>query len=384
MSKSFFEPAEFQARQNRVRAAMTQQGIDLLLVINPVNINYLVGSATKAYQVFQCLFFPLEPGPPTLLLRLPDVAEALDESLVQDVRGWDGRYWEDPVEVFKSIMQSKGWLKKRVGLETPAYYLSVEDYLKVKAVLADTQVIEATYLIENLKLVKSPAELAYIRKAAEIADLGVDAITRKLEAGLTELQVAAEAHGAMMGAGGESPPSPMNFVSGERSCYGHGRPTDRVLKPGDFMQVEWGAQYRRYVSTIGRHWNLGKPSARAKEIHEVTDEACNAYTAAVKAGVHGEIPHKAAADVIAKAGLAEWNVHKSGYGIAPGFPPAWGENMNVFDKSKHTLQAGMVISVEPPIFIHPEHIGARLIDCLIVGENGAEVLSRRPRDLIVI
>jgi Xaa-Pro aminopeptidase len=58
--------------------------------------------------------------------------------------------------------------------------------------------------------------------------------------------------------------------------------------------------------------------------------------------------------------------------------------MNVFDKSKHTLQAGMVISVEPPVFIHPEHIGARLIDCMIVTENGAEILSKRPRDLIVI
>jgi Xaa-Pro aminopeptidase len=225
-------------------------------------------------------------------LRLPDVAEALDESLVQDVRGWDGRYWEDPVEVFKSIMQSKDWLGKRVGLETPAYYLSVENYLKVKAVLADTQVVEATYLIENLKLVKSPAELAYVRKAAEIADIGVDAITGKLALGLTELQVAGEAHAAMMGANGESPPSPMNFASGERSAYGHGRPTERVLKPGDFMQIEWGAQYRRYVSTIGRHWNMGQPSARAREIHDVTNEACNAYTAAVKAGVPGEIPHQ--------------------------------------------------------------------------------------------
>src|SRR5579883_3381447 len=115
MSKEFFEPAEFADRQQRVRATMEQQTIELLLVINPININYLVGSATKAYQTFQCLFFPIDPNEaPVLLLRLPDVAEALDVSLVRDVRGWNGRHWEDPVDVLKSILTEKKWLTRRI------------------------------------------------------------------------------------------------------------------------------------------------------------------------------------------------------------------------------------------------------------------------------
>ncbi|MGH8291724.1 MAG: M24 family metallopeptidase [Steroidobacteraceae bacterium] len=385
MSELFFSRAEFDERQNRVRRVMQKRGIELLLVISPINIHYLVGSATKAYQAFQCLFFPLEePRPNLLLLRLSDVAEALDVSLVQDVRGWNGRCYEDPLEVFRSILREKGWLNKRIGLETPSYYLSVTDYLKMKAVLGEAPVVEATHLIEEIRVVKSPAELRYVRAAAGIADVGLEAIADTLAVGLNELEVAAAAHSAMMSTGGESPPSPMNFVSGERTCYGHGRPTDRVMRHGDFVHAEWGGQFRRYCATLGRHFSLGPPSARAKELHEVTSDACDAYIGSVKAGVSFARPHRAAAQVIAKAGFAEFSLHESGYGIAPGFPPGWGESMSVFDEGSCTLQEGMVISVEPPILIHAEHIGARLIDCLIVHDHWAEVLSKQPRELVVV
>jgi Xaa-Pro aminopeptidase len=383
MSKEFFHPSEFGARQVRVRRAMAEQDLDLLLVISPVNINYLVGAATKAYQVFQCLFFTAEPGPLTLLLRLPDVAEAIDFSLAQDVRGWDGRRWEDPVAVFDAILKEKGWRKSRIGFETPAYYLSVEDYRKLQAVLADAKVSDATHLVENLKLVKSPAEIEYIKKAAAIADIGIEAIGRNLAPGRSEREVAADAQYAMTIAGGDNPASPMNFMSGERTGYAHGQPSDRVLRQGDFVHVQFGGQYRRYCSTIGRHYSLGMASAHAREIHKVTSEACDACVAAIKAGVPAAYPHQVATDVIRKAGFSEFNLHKTGYGIAPGFPPAWGESLTVFDQSSYTLEAGMVVSVEPPIFIHSENIGARLIDCVIVRANGAEVLSRHSRDLII-
>jgi Xaa-Pro aminopeptidase len=104
--------------------------------------------------------------------------------------------------------------------------------------------------------------------------------------------------------------------------------------------------------------------------------------ATIKAGVRAEDVHLAAAKVIHDAGLGAYNVHTTGYGIAPGFPPSWGETTNMFYGSNDVLEAGMVMSVEPPIFIHPEKIGGRLIDCVIVTETGCEMLSRYPRDLI--
>jgi len=76
--------------------------------------------------------------------------------------------------------------------------------------------------------------------------------------------------------------------------------------------------------------------------------------------------------------------HTSGYGMAPGFPPSWGESTNMFGGSKDVLRAGMVISVEPAVFIKDERIGVRLIDNCLITEKGVEVLSRTPRDLIIV
>jgi Xaa-Pro dipeptidase len=384
MSKDFFERSEFEARQAKVRKAMAAQDLDLMMVISPVNINYLIGAAAKAYQVFQCLLFPRDAGPLTLILRMSDVAEVRDHSLATDVRGWNGFKSEDPIAVLKSVLEEKRLLKGRIGLEMPGYYLSVGNYLKIKDRLTGAELVDATNLIEDLKLAKSAAELAYVRRAAEVADVGIDVIARSLALGKTERDVAADAHGAMMRAGGDSPPSPMNFVSGERTCYSHGLPSDRKLGLGDFMHIEFGGQYRRYCSTIARHFSMGKPSALAQKIHDVTNAACEAAIATIKAGAPAHRPHQEAKRVIQEAGFGDYNVHTTGYGIAPGFPPSWGENINMLDDDGKLLQAGMVVSIEPPIFIHPQKIGARLIDCVIVEANGASVLSRHPRDLVII
>jgi Xaa-Pro dipeptidase len=104
----------------------------------------------------------------------------------------------------------------------------------------------------------------------------------------------------------------------------------------------------------------------------------------LRAGAPAVEGHEAAKAVIAAAGLDAYRMHTTGYGMAPGFPPSWGESPNIFGGSKDILQAGMVVSVEPNIFIAEEGLGARIIDNLLVTETGAELLSTSPRDLIVV
>lgn len=384
MSKEHFPISEFEARQARVRSRMAEQGIDLLLVISPVNINWLIGAQAKAYQVFQCLFFPLDPASPKVMtLRLGDVAEVLDTSLADEVQGWGGRHFEDPIDRVEKIMNEHKWKGLRIGVEFPDYYLSVRNYKKLMARLeAFGPVIDATMLVERLKWAKSAVELDYVRQAARIADIGISTISETLKAGMTEREVAAVAHGAMMAAGGESPASPMNFVSGERTCYAHGLPTDRVLLDGDFMHIEFGGQVRKYCSTIARHFTLGTPSDRALEVHDALIEACDAVIDYIRPGVRGQDVHEVATKVLRKRGLEAYNLHTTGYGIAPGFPPSWGEGMNLFFGGEDLVEAGMVLSVEPPVFIHGEGIGGRIIDCVVVTDNGCELLSKIPRDLI--
>ncbi|MBI4182408.1 MAG: aminopeptidase P family protein [Proteobacteria bacterium] len=384
MSKHDFALSEFQDRQRRVRAEMERAGLDLLLVISPVNVNYLIGSRGKIWQFFRCLFFTLEDRPLTYLVKLAEVAEVEDLSLAGDVRGWGGREPEDPIDAFRAVMEEKGFLDRRIGLEAPAYHLGPKEYERIKAVLGGARVVDATHLVESLKLVKSPAELAYIRRAAGICDAGVDTFLRALAPGRTEFEVVAEVHRTMMALGSDAPASPMNFASGERTCYGHGLPSERRLEPGDLCHTEYGASYRRYHATIGRVFCLGTPTPRMREIYRVVRGACDACIAEIRAGVPALRPHQAAKWVIAEAGMDRYRLHTTGYGIGPGFPPLWGESAHMFGDSSHVLQAGMVVSIEPPVFIHQERLGARLIDNVLVTATGAEVLSRSSRDLIEV
>ena len=384
MSKHDFALSEFEDRQARVRVAMAAAGIDLLLVTSPISLHYLIGCRAKGYQELQVLFFPLEPGPLTVLTRLGDEAELIDLTLADEVIGYAGIDPEDPMDVVERIMRERGLLVRRIGLEVPYYYLGAHDYVRFKTLLGDALVTEATHLVENLKLSKSPAELAYIRKAAAIADAAMETAVATIAEGKTELEVAGAMHGTLLGLGGDAAASPMNFATGERSCYAHAMPGERVLRRGDFMHFEYGAAYRRYGATIGRQLCLGPPTARMRVLYQVVRDASDAAIAEMRAGVPAVRPHEAARKVIGDAGLLPYMVHQTGYGIAPGFPPSWLESILMFGGSTYTLEAGMVLSVEPPVMIREERLGARIIDNLLITETGAEILSGFTRDLIVL
>ena len=188
----------------------------------------------------------------------------------------------------------------------------------------------------------------------------------------------------MMSLGGEFTSSPMNFVSGERTPYSHGFPSERVLQDGDLVHHEYGSAYRRYTCTIGRVMCIGEPTARMKEVYQVVRDACDAAIGAIRAGVPASVPHEAAKKVIGDAGMEEGRWHTTGYGIAPGFPPRWSEPFQMDGSSDEPLQSGMVLSIEPPVFLPEERLGARIIDNVLVTDTGCEILSKTSRDLTVV
>jgi Xaa-Pro dipeptidase len=102
----------------------------------------------------------------------------------------------------------------------------------------------------------------------------------------------------------------------------------------------------------------------------------------MKPGVPMVKPHEAAKKVIADAGMDAYRLHTTGYGIGPGYPPSWGENNHLFGDSNYILEPGMVVSIEPPVYINEERIGVRIIDDVLMTEAGAEILSKTSRDLI--
>jgi len=384
MSKHDFSLAEFASRLARVRSAMSQSGIDWLVAVHPASIHWLTGSDAKSYQEFQCLLVGPEGSPLVVLTRRGEMAEFETDSLADDVVGWGGGDIEDPMIPFQRLAERHGLTRSRVGVEVPAYYLHPHHYLALRALLGAALVMEATDLIAELKLVKSPAEIAYVRQAAGIADAAMARFCATLAAGRTELHLAGEVHAELFARNSGIAASPINLVSGPRSAYSHGAPTERVLAPGDFGSIEFGATWRRYTATLGRQFSLGVPTARMRELYDVVRHASDAMIATMADGVPAIVPHEAACRVIGAAGLEPYRVHTSGYSLGPGFPPSWGEPLHMIGGTRHILRAGMVVTVEPPVFIGSEGLGARIIDNVLIGRDGAELLSRHPRALIVI
>ena len=384
MSKHDFCAAEFEHRRSRVRDALREAGLDWLLVCHPTSIHWLTGSDAKSYQEFQCLLISAEPGPVCVLTRAGERNEFRDDALVDRLETYGGGEPDDPLVAFARLADSLELRRSRVGMETPAYYLHPHHYVRLKAWLGDALVAEPTDLVHDLKLVKSPAELGYIRQAARFADRAMAVFAESLAEGRSELEVAADVYHALLSSGSGLAASPINLVSGERSCYSHGAPTERRLKQGDFGSIEYGATYKRYTSTIGRQFCLGRPTPRMRELYDVVRRAADACIAEIRAGVAAVVPHEAAKRVIAEAGLARGRVHTTGYGLAPGFPPTWGEPLHMLSGSRYRLEAGMVLTVEPPVFLDDEPLGARIIDNVLVTTEGAELLSQFSRELIVV
>ena len=252
MSKADFSRGEFADRLRRAREGMAQAGLDWLIAIHPVSIHWLTGSDAKSYQEFQCLLVGAGDEPMVVLTRQGEVHEFETDSLADEVVGWGGGMVEDPVAAFDQLARRHGLMQARVGLEVPGYYLDPHHYLRLRDVLGAALVAEPTNLIADMKLVKSPAEIACIRRAAAIADVALDAFAGALGEGTTELALAGIVYGTLLGAGSGIAASPINLVSGPRSAYSHGAPTERVLQRGDFGSIEFGATFRRYTSTIGR------------------------------------------------------------------------------------------------------------------------------------
>ncbi|MDB5539611.1 MAG: aminopeptidase family protein [Devosia sp.] len=385
MARGDFAAEEFQRRLWLVREQMRARDLNALVVIHPASIHWLTGSEAKSYQEFQCLIVGVtDDAPLVVLARAGEVHEFETEARVDEVVGWGGGITEDPIAAFEVLARRLGLLGESVGLEVPSYYLHPYHYQRLRDFFGSEHLIDATMLVAELRMVKSLTELSYVREAARLADMGMDAFTADLAVGRRELELAGAVYGALLKAGSGIAASPINLVSGPRSAYSHGAPTERQISAGDCVNVEFGATFKRYTATIGRQFVMGQPTPRMRELYDIVRAASDAMIALIRDGVAAIEVHEAARRVIAAAGLEPYRVHLSGYGLGPSFPPSWAEPLHLIDGAKYILRAGMVITIEPPVFIGAEGLGVRIIDNAIVTDTGAELLAASSRKLIEI
>ena len=224
--------------------------------------------------------------------------------------------------------------------------------------------------VSQLRVVKDNDEIALMRKAGELTSLGMKIAYETLSAGMKEIEVAAEIEYAMRKHGSYGTAFDTAVSSGPASAFPHGGCSDREIRPGELVVVDFGAVYKGYRSDMTRTLVAGKPSEKQQRIHKIVKEAQEKAYAAIKPGVKARDVDAAGRRVIEEAGYGEFFVHGLGHGVGLDIHEA--PTLNTV--SKETLQACNVVTDEPGIYL-VGYGGVRIEDTVLVTKNGGEKLT---------
>lgn len=371
-----FGVEEYRARLDRVLAGMAADGLDALVVAAPEDLYYLTGFVTMDMFRFQVLV--LSPGAePVMLLRI--VSEMLFQQTSWTSRAVVYRDHEDPAQALRAVLAGLRVARGRIGVPTHSPYFTPYYLEQSRAAVPDAEWVDTSLLVARHRLVKSPAEIAYIRQAANWAEQGLLAGVSACRPGQTENHVAASMLKTMIEAGSETPAKNPLIGAGPRSALGFASWSGRRIEPGDVVFLEPGACARRYHATLMRCAVAGSPPPELEGWAEVSAAAANAAIAAMKPGVTSGEVDRACRSVVDGTGLGHLFRHRTGYSIGIGFSN-WIEELSLRANDPTPLEPGMVFHVVP--FLTDGRVGIAVSEMAVVTEHGAERVTTLPQRLL--
>ena len=378
-----FTREEFDERGRRVLAAMAARGLDGLLMFKQESMYWLTGYDTFGYCFFQCLVLRAD-GDLVLLTRAPDLRQAEHTSIVEDVRIWADREGSNPAEELRALLADKGLGSKRLGVEYDTHGLTAANGRRLDAALDGfAEMVDATDLVARLRLVKSGAELAYVRCAAELADAALDAAVAETRDGADEGAILAAMHAAIFRGGGDYPGNPFIIGSGRDALLCRYKSGRRRLDARDQLTLEFAGVYRQYHACLMRTILIGEPSARHRALHTACREALLACEERLVPGTPMGAVFDAHAGVFDRHGLREHRLNACGYSLGATYAPSWMDWPMFFHGNPVEVGPGMVFFLHMILFDSEAGLAMTLGRTSLVTGRGAEPLSRAPLDLIV-
>jgi len=367
------QQSSYQARHSKLARILYNSGLDAL-VLNPgPSLIYLTGLHFHLMERPVVAFFTPH-NPPAIVL--PELEAGKTTQLNFAIQIFP--YGEDPdtwLAAFRQAARAVDLDQHQVGVEPGRLRFLELRFLEAAA--EGARFISAEETLAALRMQKDENELAAMRKAAQIAQQGLQAALASFKMGMTERELAGELTIQLLRAGSDSELAFTPIVSGgPNSANPHATPTERPLQAGDLLVIDWGATYDGYLSDITRTFAIGEVEPELVRIAQIVMEANQAGRAAVHPGALAEDVDHAARAVIEKAGYGKFFIHRTGHGLGmEGHEPPYMRAGNTLK-----LSAGMTFTVEPGIYI-PERGGVRVEDDVVVTESGAETLTDLPRDL---
>jgi Xaa-Pro aminopeptidase len=351
-------------RQAALRVALESEGLDALLVTHLPNIRYLTGFSGSAALLL------VRPDTTTLITDFRYAVQAPGEAGEAAVVEIDQQsVWERLGRLLAAAPAGD------LGIESQA--LTVRDSERVARVTRG-RLVPTSDLVERLRAIKSPEEVAAIRSAATLAQGALAEVLPTVRAGQTELEVAAALEASLRRRGSEWHPFPTIVASGPRSALPHARTSARTIEPGEWLLLDFGAQVDGYCADLTRTVVVGaRADERQRTVYELVRSAQRRALEHLRAGMTGREGDALAREVIAARGFGDAFGHSLGHGLglevheAPRLAPT----------ADLPLPMHAVVTVEPGVYL-PGWGGVRLEDDVYLGPDGAVVLSDGRTELV--
>ncbi|OIQ07735.1 aminopeptidase YpdF [Moorella thermoacetica] len=355
------------SRLTRLRELMEREGITALWVHQDENRRYLSGFTGDSGTLL------ITPTAQYLLTDGRFTEQAREEAPDFQIIDLGPHPWEQLGQTLAAAGVEKLFFEAE-----HLTYATYEEFLeKARDWPRPVSLAPVKGLVARLRQVKDAEEIAVLEKAIAIADAGYNHLLSILRPGLTERDIALELEYFMGKQGSRGPSFTTIIASGPRSALPHGVASDRVLQPGDMIVMDFGAVYGGYHSDLTRTVALAPVTAEWRRLYDIVLAAQQQAIAALRPGIQGREADAVAREAIVAAGYGDYFSHGLGHGVGL----AIHEDPTLSSRSEVKLAPGMVVTVEPGVYL-PGRGGIRIEDVVLIQEGGARVLSRAPKEFI--
>ncbi|HSI67026.1 MAG TPA: M24 family metallopeptidase, partial [Planococcus sp. (in: firmicutes)] len=340
-----FGMEEFQKRIRNTKERMASKGIEVLLITNPSNMNYLSGYDGWSFYVHQMLIVIEDEEQPIWIGRTMDANGARITTWLypDNIISYPDTYVQSdvlhPMDFVADILVQIGQGNRAIGVEMENYYFSAKCYEQLKKGLPNAEFQDASSLVNWVRIVKSDQEIEYMKIAGTFAEKAMKDAIQLIKQGVRECDVAAKIlHSQVSGTaefGGDYPAIMPLLPSGEKTSTPHLTWTDERYKRGDSVILEIAGCFKRYHSPLARTVNIGQPSDVLKSLADCTVNGLNECLAMIKPGIALEEVEAAWRKSIEKSGLVKES--RLGYSVGLSYPPDWGEHTASIRKGDRTI-----------------------------------------------
>jgi len=378
-----FPSEELNQRLSNVRSQMVETNVDGVLITIPENIYYLTELDHWGFFACHLLVVPREGA---MILVCRAMERITIENQVKNARFFGHADHEDPADYIVSALSELGLLNSRIGMEKSSLFLTARLAESIQAKTPKVEWHDTSNLVSALRMVKSPLEMEYVRKAAKAADAGMLAAINTTRDGASDYEVSAECSRAMILAGSEYPGFGPFVRPTSRLGEEHTTWRGEIFRNGEAVFLEIAAAYRKYQAPMGRLVYVGNAPDGAEKSVQLAIDGMKAINSAIKPGAKAGDAYAAWREVARKGGLENYERHHCGYLVSIGFPPSWtGGSMvtALAPNSELELKVGMTFHTHS-WFTNTDCVDYFISNTSLLTEDGCEVLtSETPETLIV-